>query len=165
MVMSDFEIVRDYKQAKDPNGQIKILAELNLCSVQEICDILRKGGIDWRKLPRPRNQKPESASTGTLSTKPTQPKPTFDIAEHTLTASNNNSSAASKGSSSSTGGTDNGIKPKRPYNRKAKNVQAPKDASIDVINYIKTLKEMRTSLLAEVAKIDSTLKEISELCS
>lgn len=163
--MSNFEIVRDYNQAKDPNGQIKILAQLNACSVQEICDILKENGVDWRKLPRPRNQKPESASIGTLSPKPTQPKPTFDVAEHTLTASDNNSSAASKNDTPSNGGTDKGIKPKRPYNRKAKNVQAPKDASIDVINYIKTLKEMKTNLLAQVASIDATLKEISELCS
>ena len=53
------EIVMNYKQAKDKKAQIKILAELNACSEEEILKILVESGIDSRMLPRKR--KPEAA--------------------------------------------------------------------------------------------------------
>ena len=36
MQMTSKEIIRSYKNAKNPRTQIKILAELNCCSVEEI---------------------------------------------------------------------------------------------------------------------------------
>lgn len=44
MQMSDGEICTSFKQAKDQNGQISILAELNDCSTAEILEILQAGG-------------------------------------------------------------------------------------------------------------------------
>ena len=43
--MSPSEIVQMYKEAKEKRSQIKILAELNLCSQEEIKAILRVNGI------------------------------------------------------------------------------------------------------------------------
>ena len=38
------DIVREYVQAKDKNKQVEILADMNLCSRQEILDILTRNG-------------------------------------------------------------------------------------------------------------------------
>lgn len=40
--MSDAEIVRSYKQAKDKNKQVEILADLNVCKKNDILDVLIK---------------------------------------------------------------------------------------------------------------------------
>lgn len=44
MQMSESEICFNFKQAKNQNEQIGILAELNACSVEKILDILQAGG-------------------------------------------------------------------------------------------------------------------------
>ncbi len=64
MQMSNEEIVRRYKEAKDKAKQLGILSELNACDRQKIKDILAEGGIDHRQLPRSRKEKdvrPEKA--------------------------------------------------------------------------------------------------------
>lgn len=43
--MTDEEIRREYRLAKDPAKQIQILADENNCSAREIRDILRAGGL------------------------------------------------------------------------------------------------------------------------
>ena len=43
MIDSPAEIVRSYRMAADPKKQIKVLAELNACSVKEIRQVL--GGV------------------------------------------------------------------------------------------------------------------------
>lgn len=40
MIWSTEEIVRSYRMAADPKKQIKVLAELNACSVKEIRQVL-----------------------------------------------------------------------------------------------------------------------------
>ena len=45
MQMSEFEILRDYKEAKDKAEQVKILADMNLCTQKEIVDFLKRHGI------------------------------------------------------------------------------------------------------------------------
>ena len=45
MQMDAGEICRSYAAAKDKNGQIKVLADLNDCSTQEILDVLTDGGM------------------------------------------------------------------------------------------------------------------------
>lgn len=52
MEMTPQEILRDYQQAKNKKEQIRILADLNQCSVQEITDTLLRAGLDYRCLPR-----------------------------------------------------------------------------------------------------------------
>ena len=54
--MTTPEIVRSYKEAKDKRTQISILSDLNACTEREIKDILIKGGIDARTLPRQRKK-------------------------------------------------------------------------------------------------------------
>ena len=49
MTMSEFEIVKDYGEAKDKAGQIEILADLNMCGTEDILNILRKNGIPLPK--------------------------------------------------------------------------------------------------------------------
>jgi len=44
MTMTNEEICREYRQAKTPLKQIRILADLNGCTKREIADILREGG-------------------------------------------------------------------------------------------------------------------------
>lgn len=50
--MSEGEILRNYREAKDKAEQIKILAQLNLCSEERIKEILKEQGVDGRALPR-----------------------------------------------------------------------------------------------------------------
>lgn len=49
MPMTPAEIVADYKQAKHPAEQIRILAELNSTSEDTIKDILAYGGVELKK--------------------------------------------------------------------------------------------------------------------
>ena len=48
MQMSNREIVNNYKEAKDRTQQVKILADLNCCSIEQIIGILTSNGIDHR---------------------------------------------------------------------------------------------------------------------
>lgn len=48
LAMSNDEIVVRYRQAKNKGEQVKILAELNDCPVEQIIGILVAGGIDHR---------------------------------------------------------------------------------------------------------------------
>lgn len=57
MQMTDSEIVRDYREAKNKREQVTILADLNRCEKEEIIDILLKNGVDQRELPRKRKPK------------------------------------------------------------------------------------------------------------
>lgn len=50
MQMTNEEITRDFQQAKNKKEQISVLADLNACTAEEICEILREGGIDGRTL-------------------------------------------------------------------------------------------------------------------
>ena len=52
MEMTTNEIVRMYKEAADKKNQINILADMNLCTPDDIRAELIKGGIDARTLPR-----------------------------------------------------------------------------------------------------------------
>ena len=40
MTMTELEIIADYRQAKDPAAQIKVLADLNACKSADICKVL-----------------------------------------------------------------------------------------------------------------------------
>lgn len=63
MQMTENEIVKSYKEAKEKGKQIGILADLNGCQRQEITAILRNNGVD---LPGPKPKKVEE---------PKEPKP------------------------------------------------------------------------------------------
>lgn len=56
MEMTTREIVQMYKQAADKKNQITILADMNLCTPDDIRAELIKGGIDARTLPRKRRK-------------------------------------------------------------------------------------------------------------
>lgn len=71
MEMTTREIVQMYKEAADKKKQITILAQMNLCSPEEIRDELIKGGIDARTLPRKRKKPGEATAAG-------EPAPTPD---------------------------------------------------------------------------------------
>lgn len=49
MQMSDSEICRSYREAKDKRSQVGVLAELNACSKDYIREILQRNGIDAPK--------------------------------------------------------------------------------------------------------------------
>ena len=61
MEMTTHEIVRMYKEAADKKNQITILADMNLCTPDDIRAELIKGGIDARTLPRKRKKPGEAA--------------------------------------------------------------------------------------------------------
>jgi hypothetical protein len=63
MQMTNDEIIMSYRQAKNRGEQIKILSELNACTVDEICTILKAGGVR-RGLKKP---EPKKISTATVS--------------------------------------------------------------------------------------------------
>lgn len=48
MQMTNADIVKEYKEAKDRSAQVKILADENCCDVEKIIEILVDGGIDHR---------------------------------------------------------------------------------------------------------------------
>lgn len=56
MQMTNGEIIANYRQAKNKKEQLKILAELNACTQDEIKKILLEGGLDVRQLPRTREK-------------------------------------------------------------------------------------------------------------
>lgn len=61
MNMTENEIVRNYREAKNKREQVTILADFNRCEKEEIVDILLKNGVDQKELPRKRKprKKPE----------------------------------------------------------------------------------------------------------
>ena len=48
MYMSNADIVKEYKEARDRSLQVRILADQNCCSVEQIIGILTASGIDHR---------------------------------------------------------------------------------------------------------------------
>lgn len=46
MQMTDSEILREYKEAKDPKAQVKILADENVVSIWEMATHLKEIGAD-----------------------------------------------------------------------------------------------------------------------
>ena len=56
--MTDEEILRSFENAIVPSKQVKILAELNATSPERIAEILKKMGVDPRRLPRKKTPKP-----------------------------------------------------------------------------------------------------------
>lgn len=63
MQMTESEIVRDYREAKNKREQVTILADRNVCEKEEIIGILLKNGVDPRELPRKRKPKEKSGET------------------------------------------------------------------------------------------------------
>ena len=61
MQMTNEEIVRNYKEAKHKDSQIKILAQLNLCDPQKIKDILKDAGVIRKYVRRDPEPKEEPA--------------------------------------------------------------------------------------------------------
>lgn len=55
------EIIMEYRQAKDPEKQIRIMADQCLCKPSEIRSILRDAGVYQAKVRKPRNQTQPSA--------------------------------------------------------------------------------------------------------
>lgn len=74
MQMSNEEIVRNYREAKDKAKQLGILAELNACDEQKIKDILTEGGIDYRSFPRSRKEKAAAPDVKQAKAKPVKEK-------------------------------------------------------------------------------------------
>jgi hypothetical protein len=57
MEMTNEEILRNYRQAKDRRMQIGILADLNQCGTVRIVEILTEGGIPAEELPKIKKHK------------------------------------------------------------------------------------------------------------
>lgn len=62
MVMTDGEICRNYKAAKDKEQQIEILADLNLVGKKEIREILTKNGMEVPEYTKRRRRRAEAMS-------------------------------------------------------------------------------------------------------
>lgn len=62
MQMDPKEILRDYNSAADKKKQLLILAQLNSCNVDDIKDILRSQGVDYRSFPRSKSVKKQTSS-------------------------------------------------------------------------------------------------------
>lgn len=75
MEMSKGEITTSYRQAKDKKKQIEVLSELNMCSKEEIVEILKEQGIPHRELPRNRggNTVPEQKKAEPVKATPPIP--------------------------------------------------------------------------------------------
>lgn len=84
MEMTAHEIVRSYKEAKDKKKQVGILAQLNLCTPEDIKKILVEGGINWRELPR--GKRIQSPPTPNETKEPTAPSAHSAIIREALKA-------------------------------------------------------------------------------
>ena len=62
MIMTDAEIIREYREAKTPLKQIRILADENQCSKAEIVTILRGAGLEVPAVYRERAEAPSAAA-------------------------------------------------------------------------------------------------------
>ena len=60
-MMSEFEIVKSFNEAKKPTAQIKVLSELNCVSEDVIKNILLENGVDHRKLTRKKRKSSQAA--------------------------------------------------------------------------------------------------------
>lgn len=67
MQMTNGEIVKSYKEAKEKKKQIEILAQLNACPVANIREILISEGVQF---PGPKPKKPESSTAETPAEAP-----------------------------------------------------------------------------------------------
>ena len=76
MNMTRAEILKSYKEAKDKKNQIAILADMNICSKQEIRDELIKAGVPGEELPKFRDKKTEPVKVTVIhpQDKPIMPK-------------------------------------------------------------------------------------------
>ena len=77
MNMTREEMLKSYKEAKDKKNQITILADMNLCTKQEIKDELIKAGVPEAELPRFRTKKTQEPVKITVldpQDKPIMPK-------------------------------------------------------------------------------------------
>ena len=76
MNMTRAEILKSYKEAKDKKNQIAILADMNICSKQEIRDELIKAGVPGEELPKFRDKKTEPVKVKVIhpQDKPIMPK-------------------------------------------------------------------------------------------
>jgi hypothetical protein len=62
MEMTNADIIKNYREAKDKRKQITILAHLNNCPVSKIKEILKKGGqlLPRGVIPEPETKSPDS---------------------------------------------------------------------------------------------------------
>ncbi len=74
MEMTNDEIVMMYREAKNKKQQIRILAELNCCSKDEILRILKEGNVKSTELPRQRAKKDEKESQMEIEAKQSEKK-------------------------------------------------------------------------------------------
>lgn len=71
MHMTNGEIVKSYREAKEKKKQIEILAQLNACPVANIREILISEGVQF---PGPKPKKPESSTAETPAEAPKENK-------------------------------------------------------------------------------------------
>lgn len=69
------EIIMEYRQAKDPEKQIRIMADQCLCKPSEIRSILRDAGVYQAKVRKPKDQTQPSAPEKTQQETPATPVP------------------------------------------------------------------------------------------
>jgi hypothetical protein len=69
--MTNGDIVKSYKEAKEKKKQIEILAQLNACPVTTIKEILVSEGVQF---PGPKTKKPESPTAETPAEAPKENK-------------------------------------------------------------------------------------------
>ena len=70
MIMTKEDIIKEFREAAVPSKQIAILADLNLCSKQEIADILIEGGCDvpgWYTKEKASKKAPEKKEEKTVA--------------------------------------------------------------------------------------------------
>lgn len=63
MIMSEADICLEYNQAKIPSLQVEILADINLCSKEDIMGVLIRNGTDMSRAVNHRSRR----NTATLS--------------------------------------------------------------------------------------------------
>lgn len=62
MEMKPEDIRKEFQEAKDKRAQIKILSERNLCSREDIIEILKEQGIKEEDIPQTRGRRQKNAT-------------------------------------------------------------------------------------------------------
>ena len=73
MEMTNADIYKSWREAKDKKEQVKVLADLNCTTQEHIVEILKEQGADGRLLPRKRKPVEEKEPPKTLAVNPDKP--------------------------------------------------------------------------------------------
>ena len=178
MKINEQEVVRSYMMAKERGKQVKILADLNCCSKEDIMDILKRNGVEVNgRIFNGGNHK-NPMKTSVSNVKPESPKEPekelfkvkpADAAEvlaigKKLNPSNGNQFLQEKPEEKTEEKTDNQVEPEADIKADPEAVPEPEIVPASVIelveNEVYNLQKINNDLFKRINENVETLKEL-----